>query len=55
MGFYPNKVNFVCYNVIVNHFGLFSSMWQPLALSSSEASVKFLNAVKWISDACSAL
>jgi len=41
--------------VILKHFGLFSSMGQPLAVSSSKASAQFLNAVKGNSNVCSAL
>jgi hypothetical protein len=55
-GFFPDKIQFVGYNdLIVKHFGLFSSMGQPLAVSFLKASVTFLNAVKWNSSVCSAL
>jgi len=55
-GFFPYKVYFVgLLSVILKHFGLFSSMEQPLTVSSLKESVKFLNAVTWNSNVCSAL
>lgn len=41
--------------MILKQFGLFSSMGQPLAVSSSKASFTFLNAVKGNCNVCSAL